>query len=162
MSELRPAIIRAHEQGRGVREIARFLNIEPMTVSRTIKRFEETGSNKDRPGRGRKKTARTPENVRKIKAKIKRNPSSRKNSARKLGISYGISKNSAHRILTKDLELKSWKPLKRHELTKKKRDTRKARVPALIVRFRGGKHRLVVFNDEKPFSIEQVNHWIVF
>ena len=45
MNELRPAIIRAHENGKGVREIARFLDIEPSTVSRTIKRFEETGSN---------------------------------------------------------------------------------------------------------------------
>ena len=48
MKELRPAIIRAHEKGKGVREIARFLDIEPSTVSRTIKRFEETGSNENR------------------------------------------------------------------------------------------------------------------
>ena len=40
--DLRPAIIRAHEQGRGVREIAEFLSITPMMVSRAIKRFEET------------------------------------------------------------------------------------------------------------------------
>ena len=49
MNELRPAIIRAHENGKGVREIARFLDIEPSTVSRTIKRFEETGSNERGP-----------------------------------------------------------------------------------------------------------------
>uniref|UniRef100_A0A915CMI0 Transposase n=1 Tax=Ditylenchus dipsaci TaxID=166011 RepID=A0A915CMI0_9BILA len=54
---LRPAIIRAHEAGHGVREIARFLDIRPMMVSRAINRFEETGSNKDRTGRGPKKTA---------------------------------------------------------------------------------------------------------
>ena len=39
--ELRPAIIRAHENGKGVCEIARFLDIEPSTVSRTIKRFKK-------------------------------------------------------------------------------------------------------------------------
>ena len=48
MKDLRPAIIRAHEKGKGVREIARFLDIEPSTVSLAIKRFEETGSNEDR------------------------------------------------------------------------------------------------------------------
>ena len=48
MKELRPAIIRAHEKGKGVREIARFLDIEPSTVSRTIKRFEETESSENR------------------------------------------------------------------------------------------------------------------
>uniref|UniRef100_A0A914DEJ7 Paired domain-containing protein n=1 Tax=Acrobeloides nanus TaxID=290746 RepID=A0A914DEJ7_9BILA len=56
MADLRPAIIRAHQIGRGVREIARFLDIPVMTVSDAIKRFEESGSNKDRPGRGRQKT----------------------------------------------------------------------------------------------------------
>uniref|UniRef100_A0A914DA84 Paired domain-containing protein n=1 Tax=Acrobeloides nanus TaxID=290746 RepID=A0A914DA84_9BILA len=51
MKELRPVIIRAHEKGKGVREIVRFLDIEPSTVSRTIKRFEETGSNENRKGK---------------------------------------------------------------------------------------------------------------
>uniref|UniRef100_A0A914ECA4 Transposase n=1 Tax=Acrobeloides nanus TaxID=290746 RepID=A0A914ECA4_9BILA len=48
MKDLRPAIIRAHEKGKGVCEITRFLDIEPSTVSRAIKRFEETDSNEDR------------------------------------------------------------------------------------------------------------------
>ena len=55
MKELRPAIIRAHEQGKRVREIASFLNITPMMVSCAIKRFEETGSNQDRPKGNRKR-----------------------------------------------------------------------------------------------------------
>jgi len=65
MKELRPAIIRAHEKGKGVREIVRFLDIEPSTVSRTIKRFEETGSNKNRK---REKTARSRRNIQRAKA----------------------------------------------------------------------------------------------
>ena len=64
MKELRPAIIRAHEKGKGVREIARFLDIEPSTVSRTIKRFEETGSNENRK---REKTARSRRNIQRAK-----------------------------------------------------------------------------------------------
>ena len=46
MKEFRPAIIRMHERGKGVREIARDLGISPNTVSVAIKRFEETGSGK--------------------------------------------------------------------------------------------------------------------
>ena len=65
MKGLRPAIIRAHEKGKGVREIARFLDIEPSTVSRTIKRFEETGSNENRK---REKTARSRRNIQRAKA----------------------------------------------------------------------------------------------
>jgi DNA-binding transcriptional regulator YhcF (GntR family) len=81
MNELRPAIIRAHENGKGVREIARFLDIEPSTVSRTIKRFEETGSNENRK---REKTARSRRNIQRTKGMIKRNPSTKVNSTRKL------------------------------------------------------------------------------
>ena len=92
--KFRDAIIRMHERGTGVCEIGRLLGINKATVSRAIQRFEETGSNIDRPGRGRKRSARSRENIRKIKAKIQRNPSSRKNSTRKIAPAYGISPKS--------------------------------------------------------------------
>ena len=60
MKELRPAIIRAHEKGKGVREIARFLDIEPSTVSRTIKRFEETGNHVRNNYQGHRRFSETP------------------------------------------------------------------------------------------------------
>ena len=96
MNELRPAIIRAHENGKGVREIARFLDIEPSTVSRTIKRFEETGSNENRK---REKTARSRRNIQRTKGMIKRNPSTKVNSTRKLAKKLGISDFSSRKIL---------------------------------------------------------------
>lgn len=122
LKDLRAAILRMHSFGHKQQEIVDALHISQQLVSKAIRR----GIVEDRSGRGRKRTARTPENIRKIKAKIKRNPSSRKNSKRKLAKAYGISDFSARQILVKDLKLKSWKPLKRHELTKKKRDLRKA------------------------------------
>uniref|UniRef100_A0A914C9K6 Transposase n=1 Tax=Acrobeloides nanus TaxID=290746 RepID=A0A914C9K6_9BILA len=60
MKEFRPAIIRMHERGKGVREIARDLGISPNTVSIAIKRFEETGSNESR--KREKNTSRFPFN----------------------------------------------------------------------------------------------------
>ena len=78
MNELRPAIIRAHENGK---EYVKFLDIEPSTVSRKIKRFEETGSNENRK---REKTARSRRNIEHTKGMIKRNPSTKVNSTRKL------------------------------------------------------------------------------
>ena len=53
MADLRAGIIRLHEQGQKPREIARLLDVPPRTVYDAIKRFEETGSNKDRPRSGR-------------------------------------------------------------------------------------------------------------
>ena len=55
MKELRPAIIRMHQRGTAKREIARLLGIGESTVRKDIQRHEETGTNKDKPGRGRKK-----------------------------------------------------------------------------------------------------------
>ena len=101
MKDLRPAIIRAHEKGKGVREIARFLDIQPMTVSRAIKRFEETGSNKDREPETRKVPETTKMNE---QAKLKR----------------------------------------------------LQRVRALYRRFSRGRHRQIIFSDEKLFDIQQV------
>ena len=55
LSSLREAIIRAHERGKTVMEIVDFLGISQSTVSKAIKRFEETGSNEDRPGEAEKR-----------------------------------------------------------------------------------------------------------
>jgi len=86
MKELRAAILRMRSYGDSMGEIAKNLRIPKATVQKAIQR----GTVEDRPGRGRKRTPRTPENIRKIKAKIQRNSSSRKNSKRNLGKVYGI------------------------------------------------------------------------
>ena len=59
-SEFRPTIIRMLERGKGVREIARDLGISPGTVTKAKQRFEETGSNKDRPKGKPKKICKKP------------------------------------------------------------------------------------------------------
>ena len=91
MAELRPAIIRLFEQGKSGRKIAESLNIPARTAQAVIKCFIETGSYNDKARSGRLRTARTPANKRKIKSRIQRNPSNRKNSTRKLGKAIGIS-----------------------------------------------------------------------
>jgi transposase len=110
-------------------EIVEFLGVPKATVSDTIKRFEETGSNKDRPGRGRPRTARTPANKRKIKGRIQRNPSSRKNSSRKMAAVVGISRRSVQRILQKDLNMKSRKEAEAQNLEARKIQKRAERCP---------------------------------
>ena len=48
LQNLREAIIIAHNRGKKQAEIADFLGISQGAVSKTIKRFEETGSNENR------------------------------------------------------------------------------------------------------------------
>ena len=135
LKNLREAIIRAHNRGKGQREIANFLGIFPGTVNKAIKRFEETGSYEDRPGRGPKKTARSQENVQRALEMLQQDRSTKTNSTRKLAKKLGVGKDSARRILRMDLKRKPYKMLKRQKLTAAMKLKRLQRAQALIRRF---------------------------
>ena len=104
---MRPAIIKLHEKGYSTREIEQLLDVSQSSVTRHIKRYEETGNHKDREGRWRKKTARSKKNIRRVKGMIQRNPTTKANSSRKLAKKLDVSEASARRILKKDLNLKA-------------------------------------------------------
>src|SRR5277367_347219 len=101
MSYLRAGILRLFESGKRVSDISRLSNIPKQTVSYVVKRFRETGSNKDQQRSCHPKTATTTANCGKIRGRVKRNHQTKKNSTKKLGKAVGISKSSIHRILTK-------------------------------------------------------------
>uniref|UniRef100_A0A914CLB2 Transposase n=1 Tax=Acrobeloides nanus TaxID=290746 RepID=A0A914CLB2_9BILA len=126
-----------------------------MTVSDAIKRFEESGSNKDRPGRGRKKTARSKENIHRVKRMIKRNPKSKGNTTRRLAKKIDIDQRQIWEILRQDLKLKPWTLQKRQKLNEQVKQKRLDRFSALLKRFSRGRHRQIVFSDEKLFDIQQ-------
>ncbi|PAV84337.1 hypothetical protein WR25_16818 [Diploscapter pachys] len=116
MSSQHSAIINLHEKDKGATEIGRLLDIHCNTFHKAIKRYEETGSNDDRPRSGHPKTASTAANRQKILSRIARNPSSRKNSTRKLGKTVGVSYVSVKRILN-GAGLKPRKEVEAHLLT---------------------------------------------
>ena len=49
-SELRPAFVYLHRQGKTFTEIADFFGVKRQTVSDAVRRFDESGSNGNRPG----------------------------------------------------------------------------------------------------------------
>src|SRR6185437_7079553 len=102
MAEMHPAIIKLHEKGYSTREIEQLLDVSKSSVDRHIKRYEETGSDEDRKGRGRKKTARSRKNIQRAKGMIQRSSTSKVNSGRKLGKKLGMLDRSARRILHED------------------------------------------------------------
>ncbi|CAG0900337.1 unnamed protein product [Darwinula stevensoni] len=109
----RDVIVRLFQEGIKQSDIARSLNLSRQLVSKAIKRYKESGSNNDRPGRGRKRSANTAANRRKIKGRIQRNP---RLSARKIAKAVGISKSSTHRVLKNGLQLKAYKFQEAHLL----------------------------------------------
>uniref|UniRef100_A0A915DAQ7 Transposase n=1 Tax=Ditylenchus dipsaci TaxID=166011 RepID=A0A915DAQ7_9BILA len=128
------------------------------TVGNAVRRFEETGSNKNRIGQGRPRSARDEENVAAAAIAITAEPSTKFNSTRKLGKKMAISRDSAHRILVEDLGLKPYKMLSRQELGLAHIIKRLQRCRGMRRRFANGRHRNVVFTDEKIFTIEQAHN----
>lgn len=79
------------------------LKVNKMFVYRTITRYKDTGSIKKRYGGGPKKTATSPDMVRKVQAQIERNP---RRSGRKLAAEMNISRERMQHILKNELGLK--------------------------------------------------------
>ena len=83
------------------------------TVRRTVQKFNEHGTtlNRNKGNSGRKRIARTQENVEMVQNVIDENPRStiRRNES-------GLSATTFHRILHKDLGLKAYKVQKKHQL----------------------------------------------
>ena len=155
MKELRPAIIRLFKQGRPKLEISRLLDVPRTTVRDTIRRFEETGGFQDRPGRGRKKSESTIKACKTIKTKLRTNP---KWSARKLSKAVATSRSTVRRILKNDLGLSSYKFRRAQLLSVAAKAIRLTRARALKARFAAGRHRSILFSDEKVFTIQQAHN----
>ncbi|VDL81051.1 unnamed protein product [Nippostrongylus brasiliensis] len=81
-------------------EIAGRLNASMFTVHKAIKRYNELGTLSDRPRSGRTKTATTPNVVRKVRDKIRRNAAkSMRKMAKELGVSEGSVRRMCHNML---------------------------------------------------------------
>ena len=115
-SELRPAFVYLNQKGKTRTEIAEFFGVSRKMVGAAIERFESTGSNKNKGGSGRPRTATSVANQDAVASEIAANPSTKFNSARKLSRRLSISRTSIRRILKRDLRLFPYKMKKRQEL----------------------------------------------
>ena len=73
------------------KEIAEIFGVDPHTVARAINRHEETGEHKNWKGQGRKRTARSDENIEQVRELLQENNHTKKRngvagrSTRKIG-----------------------------------------------------------------------------
>lgn len=155
MSSQRGAIISLHEAGKRQCEIVRSLGVSRQLVSKTIKRFNELGHIGDRPGRGKKRTVRTPRLRNVIKKRLDRNP---RTKVRKMARDLGISRSTVQRIVAHDLNLKAYKLRKAQLLEDKDKKVRLERCRLIKKRAAAEKWNHILFSDEKLFSIEQAHN----
>ena len=149
------AVVELYQTGKSATEILKGLNYSQSRrnfVYRTIQRYNETGSDKDRKRSGRPKSATTSSVKKKIAARISRNP---QRSMRKMAEELQISRESVRRMVKRDLGLSPLRLRKIHLLTTASRQKRLDGRRLLIQRLEGHGLDTVLFSDEKIFSVEQ-------
>ncbi|KAJ4434476.1 hypothetical protein ANN_23038 [Periplaneta americana] len=123
-----------------------------MFVHRTIQRFTETGSVKDRPREGRPRTVRTAAAQKAVAARIRRNPV-RKQSV--MAREVNMSQRSMSRLLSEDLGLRAYRRSTGHYLDARLKKQRVLKCRRLLQRYVNNGHRRILFTDEKIFTIEE-------
>ena len=99
----RNVVIKLHKSGKSNVEIAKRLDMNRSTVWKIMKKFQETGNTLDRPGRGRKRSVRSPKLLKNTREKLRRNP---RRSYRTLATAAGVSKSTMHQVLRDDRGVK--------------------------------------------------------
>lgn len=155
MDAKRLAVVGLHLAGKSKAQIVRELahmNVHKSFVYRVIKRYIDTGSVDKRSNGGPKRSARSPEMVKKVHWRIQRNP---RQSANKMAVSLKISRRSIQRILKTDLQLKPLKIHKVQDLTPAQKKVRLQRAKKLKRLSANGLLPNIVFSDEKIFTVQQ-------
>src|SRR5690349_15730433 len=111
---LRSGVISLSQSGESVTSIARRLRMHHGTVSKAVKRFQETGTFEDRPRAGRPRTVTTNRVVKVIRERIRRNP---KLSQARASAELGISRRSFGRIVKDRLKMRPYKHVAHQHLT---------------------------------------------
>lgn len=117
MSEVYSEILQLHLSGKRnyeIVEVLSFKGVSKSLVSRTLKRCRETGDSKRKHGSGTKRSVRTPQLIKVIRERIRKNQG---RSSRKLARDFGVSCGTMHSLLHQDLGIRAYKKQKIHGLT---------------------------------------------
>ena len=148
----RDAIIQLHCAGIAAPSIIKQLNVAKSTVYDTISHYKELGNSNDRPRTRRPRTAQTPERIKAVRERIRRNL---KRSMRLMAKQMSVSKSSMRTIVKKDLGFSPLKIRKKHLLTAAQKRKRLERSKKILNYLKDGtKLGDVIFSNEKLFTVE--------
>ena len=136
-------------------KVVKIHGINKMMVSRTVKRLSETGSSSDRKRSGRPRTVRTPDMIKRVRERVRRNP---QQSPNKIAKGVKTSRSSVRRMIVDDLSLRPFKKRKVHGLTTTQKNKRRDLAKQLLSRHAGESLDLIVFSDEKLFSVQETHN----
>ncbi|EFO96514.1 hypothetical protein CRE_24248 [Caenorhabditis remanei] len=132
-------------------DIIKRLGVPSRTVYDSISRFKKLGTFLDRRGRGRKATVVTPDRIKAVKERIRRNAH---RSIRKMAEGMKISRRLLGRIVKDKLKLTCNRVRKAVILSEATTKKRLERSKKLLQRTRNGDHLITVFSDEQLFTVQ--------
>ena len=124
-------------------------------VYKAVKRFRETGSCAPRIRNTPEKPIRTKELIKKVRERLRRNPS---RSTRKLAKDTSVSVSTMQRLLKDDLHVYPYKFTKRQLLSNATKKKRLDRAKVLIKRLVVGTWPQVLWTDEKLFTVQAIHN----
>lgn len=153
--EKRIAVVALHKAGKSnsfICKLLKNLGINRMFVWRTIKRYMDTLSVKDKPRPGRPRSVRTKNAVRAVAARIRRNPLRKQKI---MSREMDISRRTMSRLIKNDLGMGAYRRVTGQRLNNALKKIRLERAKALLRRYGDGRYRKIMFSDEKIFTIEE-------
>ena len=125
-----------------------------MLIKQTIDRFEEISSIKDRLRSGCPCSSRTPNLIKSVKEKIRRNL----RSMRKMAKEFKISPRTMCRICHDNLKISLYKLQMRQLIFGATIEKKLARSKLLLKRLNNSMLQNFIFTDEKLFAVQQVHN----
>lgn len=151
----RSTVIELLKNGKTSPQIVSATGFTKNFVNRVIKRYKELGNDEDRPRSGRPATAVTPQNINKIRCRIRRN---NVRSMRKMANALKIDEKSVRTIVHKKLGVASYRINKAHLLNDRMKANRKAKAKKMLRLVAAGRLKRVLFTDEKIFTVQPVHN----
>lgn len=146
------ALFKVGKKNTEIFDILKSLKINKRFVERTAKRYKECGLWEDRPRSGKPRTARTPNTVKAVQARIQRNPLRKQKI---MALEMNVSARSMSRMLKQDLKLGAYRRSTGHLLNDRLKEIRRLRAKKLLSRYGQKKYQKILFTDEKIFTVEE-------
>ncbi|EFO94888.1 hypothetical protein CRE_09449 [Caenorhabditis remanei] len=150
-SRHRSSILNLFKEGVLPVDIIKRLGVPSRTLYNSISRFKKLGTFFDRRGSRRKATVVTPDRIKAVKERIRRNAHRR---IRKTAKGMKISRRLLGRIVKDKLKLTCHRERKAAILSEATTKNRLERSKKLLQRTLNGEHLVTVFSDEKLFTVQ--------
>ena len=125
------------------------------SLDKLLRKVRATGSADRKPGSGRKRSMRTPENIDAVHDLVlsQENAPQTHRTTRQIAREIGMSRRTVGRVIHDDLQLKCLKKRRAQELTTRNTDSRLKRCKQLLRKFPEHSVSFIWFTDEKVFTV---------